>query len=70
MMIGANISHQLSVIARKPVLQQDERDGAPERAEEMVHAAQHRHQQRVAGVLPAQIVGIGAAQHQASNAPA
>ncbi len=29
-----------------------------------MHAAEHRHQQRVAGVLPAQIVGVGAAQHQ------
>ncbi len=29
-----------------------------------MHAAQHRHQQRVAGMLPAEIVGVGAAQHQ------
>ena len=45
---------------RQPVLQQDERDGAPKRAEEMMHPAQHRHQQGIAGVLPAQIVGVGA----------
>ena len=30
----------------------------------MMHAAHHCHQQCVAGVLPAQIVGIGAAQHE------
>ena len=46
------------------VLQHDEGDGAPERAEELVHAAQHGHQQRVAGVLPTQVVGVGALQHE------
>ena len=49
---------------RQPVLQQDEGDGAPQRPEEMVHAAQHRHQQRIARMLPAEIVGVGALQHQ------
>ena len=29
-----------------------------------MHAAQHGHQQRVAGMLPAEVVGIGTAQHQ------
>jgi hypothetical protein len=32
-----------------------------------VHAAEHRHQQRVAGMLPAQIVGVGAVQHQGEH---
>ncbi len=30
---------------RKPVLQQDERDRAPQRPKEVVNAAEHRHQQ-------------------------
>ncbi len=46
------------------VLQGQEGDRAPERAEELMHAAKHRHQQRVAGVLPAQIVGVSAAQQK------
>ncbi len=33
-----------------------------------MHAAQHRHQQRIAGVLPAQVVGIGALQHEREQA--
>jgi len=45
-------------------ISQDERDGTPERTEEMMHAAQHRHQQGVAGVLPAQVIGVGTLQHE------
>ena len=48
----------------EPVFQDHEGDGAPERAEELVHAPQHHHQQRVTRMLPAQVVGIGAAQQQ------
>ena len=35
-----------------------------------MHAAEHRHQQRIAGVLPAEIVGVGARSINASSAPA
>ncbi len=46
------------------VLQDDEGDGPPQGAEEMLHAAQRHHQHRVAGLLPAQRIGVGAAQQQ------
>ena len=32
--------------------------------EEMMDAAQHRHQQRIAGMLPAEVVGVGALEHE------
>ena len=33
-----------------------------------MHAAQHRHQQRIPGVLPAEVIGVGALQHEGQQA--
>ena len=46
------------------VLQHDEQDGAPKRAEELVNAAEGCHQHRVAGVLPVEVVGVNALEQQ------
>ena len=53
---------------RQPVLQQDEGDGAPQRPDEVMHPAQHGHQQGVAGVLPTEVVGVGALDHEGQQA--
>ncbi len=48
----------------KLVLQQDKGDGPPQRAKEVMHAAKDGHQQRIRRVLPVQVVGINAPDHQ------
>ena len=48
----------------EPVLQGDKNNGTPERPQKLVHATQNRHQQRIARMLPAEIIGIGALQQE------
>jgi hypothetical protein len=62
--------HQPPVVEQRAelVLEHDEQDGAPHRAHEVVHAAQHHHQERIGRVLPAQRVGVHAAHEEREHA--